>query len=301
MSEHECTGPEQRLREYYGDCEGAGSASAANYFVGYGKSDEDAQKLNRATAFCSSGSRGRSSPEDRRTEHRSRMILRCAEVRRALAKLSPRQQAVLASVYSVDRDYWHSYAEERFGKGGAKGEPGPADRLTKAFGDLVGVAILLARAPRREPRDTPSGAVLNWHEDDDTLRARLRFTHHTTRPLRLGGACLDDLVGAELERAAAWLGTERHRCIQAPRWAPAEKLRLDEHGAGGWLVAQLTAKADLKPLHKAVPKAHRAALKAFARAIGLPLSEERKARRRAVAGQQWHAGSAARTYAAVST
>jgi len=257
------------LKEYYDESDRAAGAhsSSARLFVGYGTDEADSKRFSRAVAFCDSGTRSPTRGEDRWTDDRCRLVDECAATRRALAQLSPLDQAVLATVHSVDYTFWRSYAEEIFGKGDGKSGKGPADKLDDAFGELVGVAILLSPEPNVDPRPSARFDAEMWHEPDEMLRSRIG-ANRGWRPPQLG-CCIDDVAGDDLDRAALWLGMEREHHVRLPRCLQRTKLRLDEHGRGGWLVAQLNAKIDLKVHKENVRKAYDGAMQRFCAAKNL--------------------------------
>jgi hypothetical protein len=282
---------EERLRTYYRSAE-----SAAGYRSIHGAlidSKAGASKRSRGGAWmrpAHGDARSQRSPEDSWSPERCSTIRQCNRTAKALARLTSADQAYLAAVYAVDESFWRCYADQAFGAGvGLK--------LEQVFGDLVGVALLCVAVPDAwTPAATAVVQAGVYRESDLELRGRLASLGATALERRVRRMVLRRLSGHALDTAAAFYGRCRACEPRLPRGLPTARLRLDQHGAGGWLVAQLDGKAALAPTLERARTAHRGALAAFCGAMGLAGVAEREAARGAARGQQWHVATLPRVY-----
>lgn len=264
---------ESRLREYFDEAERAAGVRS----VQGSQIDRRAGHLGAAEnpdGWCPRGW----------NPARSAITRRCREVRAALLTLTPRQRDVLAAVYATDAATWQAHADRAFAAG-------TGIELVRRFGDLVGVALLLAPAPVATAAPLASSSPPPpLVEDDAALRTRLAASAEWGAARAYWGlpAPLDHFARGELDLAAAWLG-EAPRQVRLPVWRPRLQ-RTD--GAGAWLVRLAGREAVAEHL-AAARAAHAEALAAFCRAADLqPAREKAKARKPRV--YRWEASTIAK-------
>lgn len=252
---------ESRLREYFDEAERV---------AGY-RSCQGAQIDRRAGHIGAAENPDGWAPRGW-TPARSAIIRRCAEVRRWLAALTPLQRDVLTAVYAVDAAYWQAYADN------ALRAKGIGIELVNRFGDLVGVALLLAPVRQGSTPSSPPPCPAPVVEGDAAFRGRLAGCGEwlaAKADWQLDHD-LDHLSRGELDLAAWWLG-EAPRQVRL-RSVAARGVRLDDHGAGAWLV-RLEGKEAVAAHLAAARAAQQQALAAFHRVSGIAPPQPDKKRR----------------------